>query len=263
VEVLIVKIFHQFLLLLVFILCAGCVPDFNNPYDPENERPLPLAPTDISFTPTELHTLRIRFNYEYANHSIVKIKRGGRTIARLSSGNEIFDYWEFSEDTSMKYWFIGSNNFGETGEKVYFKNRIPPRIEIRSGLKDTVFTYKVVLNGTVWDSSDIDIFAIGEDTIPLYNKKDLKYQWEYRLYLKPGLNNPRIYAKDDSSIESDTTIEFSIYYAESSKRTEQHLMHNFFLPFFYIVIYPSYSPLPLYIFDNYFPLHFDKSYQYQ
>lgn len=216
-EVLIVVFFQRISIISGIFLFLSCAPEFNNPYDPDGDKPLPLEPTDISITSPERGTVYITFFYEYASNSKIRIKRDQTDIAILTSGTEFYDYWPFSEDTSMRYKLTGFNDFGSTNApKIYFYYIIPPRIKILSKVEDTVYTGNMSLSGTVWDSSDIDVFTINNDAVPLtpYGADTLFYNWDYTLILDNGDNPISIYAKDKSSFDSDTTIELSVYYSE-------------------------------------------------
>lgn len=201
----------------VFVCCflVVCTPEFNNPYDPENSNPKPLAPSRISCSSPERGTVHIKFQYEYKGNSKVKIKRNDLTIAILKSRHELLDFWTFAEDTSMLYKFYGINEFSSTmAPKHYFYFTIPPRVKILTGNQDTIKENSVFLSGTVWDSSDIDIFMVNGDTIPLSGSlsNELIYPWDYTMTLVPGDNQVKIYAKDDSPFDSDTSIQFTIYH---------------------------------------------------
>lgn len=213
--------------LLLFIRCLS--PEYTNPYDPEGDKPLPLAPQNVSLTAFEDKAVCINFEYEYDNGAKIKIERNEIVIAIMSSGTEVYDYWELSEDVSMKYRLGAYNDFGSTQAPTsYFKNKVAPRITIASSIKDkdTVSFDKIVMSGTVWDSSDVRLLTItdafNEDTVTLYKQVTgyKQYSWNHTVNFEEGKNIISIYSQDKSSCKSDTTINVTVYYLSSLKNSK-------------------------------------------
>lgn len=212
---------------------SGCTPDFDNPYDPKNTEPLPLAPQNVTLTSKEDGMVTIRFEYEYSRNSLVSITRNDSIIVKkLKSGNEFNDYWTFAEDTSMEYVLTGYNNFGENDSpKKYFTLKVPPRITIHNHIADssidTVYNEKLKLSGRVTDPSGINTekFIINNKKINLEKVKSkiphFYLCWEYFSILNSGLNTIKIYSEDDSKFHSDTTVTLFFYYFGQNRKKKE------------------------------------------
>ncbi len=220
------QILRPLVTVLLVPLFISCFPGFDNPFDPEGDKPLPLAPRNIALSSPEKGAVRVTFAYEYASNAKIRIKRKEVVIAIMTSGTEFTDYTETPEDVSIKYKLTGYNDFGSTdAPECLFDKKVPPRVSILSVVNDTVTYNKVTLYGTVWDSSNVDIFSINNESISLdYLGPYYNYAWMHTLTLNKGMNKINIYTKDKSPCASDTTILLEIFYLSGNRAIGEQLL---------------------------------------
>jgi len=209
--------------LVVSLLFVGCFPGFNNPYDPDGDKPRPLPPRDISFLKLDTGAILITFTYEYESNSKIVIKREDIIVATMSSGTECTDYYEVAEDASVNYCLTGKNDFGRTDVSARFENKVPPRIVVYSDIPDTTAYNNLEIFGKVWDSSDVSLLQINSDTVDLEEDpwQEDTYLWRHSVYLEKGSNTLNIYARDNSECESDTTHTYTVYYKPENSKTKE------------------------------------------